>query len=481
MSSVTFDVAVGGDGSTVTDDNNATTGLREGGWKTRFVPCFTQQVAVANYIVTKAGEASTSASAASSSATAAAASYDSFDDRYLGAKTSDPSVDNDGNALLTGAIYWNTASNVMKVWSGSAWVSYNPAISYLPLTGGTMTGAITFAAGQFGTNVNTFLSTPSSANLAAALTDETGTGVSVFNNTPTLITPILGTPTSGNLSNCTNAVAYGLKSATTTLSVSGATAPTSGQALIATSSTEATWQSLPSSIASIARIAKTSAYTIVAGDKGTLIEVTSGTFTLSLTAAATLGSGWWCYLSTWVQWTNEIGLLQCNGTGFYYYQMQKGTITQTVSSAVASIVFSGCLAYRRSMILSWDSGALSANDQVKFLLNTSETPSYSGGYVDQGTSIYALTASTDNFTLGNSHGSGNTGVADGMNGQAIITLSDNVVEANITSKYITPASRVDRGQTLSLFSSVTRTSITNITIIPNSANFTGGTFTLKEL
>ena len=148
MSSVTFSTAVGGDGSTVTDDNNATTGLRDGGWKTRFVPCFTQQVAVANYIVTKAGEASTSASAASSSATAAAASYDSFDDRYLGSKTSDPSVDNDGNALITGAIYWNSSSNVMKVWSGSAWVSYNPAISYLPLSGGTMTGAITFNAGQ---------------------------------------------------------------------------------------------------------------------------------------------------------------------------------------------------------------------------------------------------------------------------------------------------------------------------------------------
>ena len=148
MSSVTFDVAVGGDGSTVTDDNNATTGLRDGGWKTRFVPCFTQQVAVANYIVTKAGEASTSASAASASATAAAASYDSFEDRYLGSKTSDPSVDNDGNALITGAIYWNSSSNVMKVWSGSAWVSYNPAISYLALSGGTMTGAITFAAGQ---------------------------------------------------------------------------------------------------------------------------------------------------------------------------------------------------------------------------------------------------------------------------------------------------------------------------------------------
>lgn len=250
MSSVTFDVAVGGDGSTVTDDNNATTGLREGGWKTRFVPCFTQQVAVANYIVTKAGEASTSALAASASATAAAASYDSFDDRYLGSKTSDPSVDNDGNALITGAIYWNSSSSVMKVWSGSAWVSYNPAISYLPLSGGTMTGAITFASGQFGTNVNAFLTTPSSANLAAALTDETGTGVNVFNNTPTLITPILGTPQSGNLANCTfptlnqntSGYAGALKSATTTVSVSSASAPSVGQVLMATSSTDATWQ-----------------------------------------------------------------------------------------------------------------------------------------------------------------------------------------------------------------------------------------------
>lgn len=54
-----------------------------------------------------------------------------------------------------------------------------------------------------GTNVAAFLATPSSANLAAALTDETGTGANVFANTPTLVTPILGTPTSGTLTNCT--------------------------------------------------------------------------------------------------------------------------------------------------------------------------------------------------------------------------------------------------------------------------------------
>jgi hypothetical protein len=64
-----------------------------------------------------------SATAAAASATAAAASYDSFDDRYLGAKSSAPSVDNDGNALITGALYWNSVSGAMFAWTGSAWGS----------------------------------------------------------------------------------------------------------------------------------------------------------------------------------------------------------------------------------------------------------------------------------------------------------------------------------------------------------------------
>jgi hypothetical protein len=64
-----------------------------------------------------------SATAAAASAAAAAASYDSFDDRYLGAKSSAPSLDNDGNALVTGALYWNSVDNAMYAWSGSAWGS----------------------------------------------------------------------------------------------------------------------------------------------------------------------------------------------------------------------------------------------------------------------------------------------------------------------------------------------------------------------
>lgn len=56
---------------------------------------------------------------------------------------------------------------------------------------------------SLGTGVATFLGTPSSANLAAAVTDETGTGSLVFATSPTLVTPVLGTPTSGTLSGCT--------------------------------------------------------------------------------------------------------------------------------------------------------------------------------------------------------------------------------------------------------------------------------------
>jgi trimeric autotransporter adhesin len=77
----------------------------------------------------------------------------------------------------------------------------------LPLTTG-VTGTLPVANGgtgitSLGTGIATFLGTPSSANLAAALTDETGTGANVFATSPTLVTPILGTPTSATLTNAT--------------------------------------------------------------------------------------------------------------------------------------------------------------------------------------------------------------------------------------------------------------------------------------
>jgi hypothetical protein len=52
---------------------------------------------------------------------------DSFDDRYLGSKSSDPTLDNDGNALLTGALYYNTTTQTMKVYDGANWITATAA------------------------------------------------------------------------------------------------------------------------------------------------------------------------------------------------------------------------------------------------------------------------------------------------------------------------------------------------------------------
>ena len=70
---------------------------------------------------TSATNAATSETNAATSAANAAASYDDFDDRYLGSKSSAPTVDNDGDALLTGALYWNSSSDQLFVWDGTSW------------------------------------------------------------------------------------------------------------------------------------------------------------------------------------------------------------------------------------------------------------------------------------------------------------------------------------------------------------------------
>lgn len=106
------------------------------------------------------GAAAASATAASGSATAAAASataalasenaaelaetntlakYDEFDDRWLGPKAVAPTLDNDGNALLLGAAYFDTAIGELRIWSGTAWVS--------PITRTALTGSARVPAG----------------------------------------------------------------------------------------------------------------------------------------------------------------------------------------------------------------------------------------------------------------------------------------------------------------------------------------------
>lgn len=81
-------------------------------------------------------------------------------------------------------------------------ITYDAKGRLTTVTTTTITPAVGSITG-LGTGVGTFLATPSSANLAAALTDETGSGAAVFATSPTLVTPLLGTPTSGVLTNCT--------------------------------------------------------------------------------------------------------------------------------------------------------------------------------------------------------------------------------------------------------------------------------------
>ena len=108
--------------------------------------------------------AEASADAAAASAADAATSYDNFDDRYLGQKSSDPSVDNDGDALLTGALYFNTSNNVMMVYTGSAWVRTTP-------TTGEQANIDAVAANA--TNINTV------AGIAADVTTTAGISADV--------------------------------------------------------------------------------------------------------------------------------------------------------------------------------------------------------------------------------------------------------------------------------------------------------------
>jgi hypothetical protein len=86
-------------------------------------PALNLGAATKQYVDAVAG----SATAAAASAAAAATSYDSFDDRYLGAKSSDPTLDNDGDALVTGALYFNSVSGTMLAWDGTAWTSISSA------------------------------------------------------------------------------------------------------------------------------------------------------------------------------------------------------------------------------------------------------------------------------------------------------------------------------------------------------------------
>ena len=116
--------ATGAAGSATTATTKATEAATSA---TNAATSATNAATSATAAASSASGASASQTAAANSASAAATALDSFDDRYLGPKATAPTVDNDGDALVSGALYFNTTDNGMKVYDGSNWVAASSA------------------------------------------------------------------------------------------------------------------------------------------------------------------------------------------------------------------------------------------------------------------------------------------------------------------------------------------------------------------
>jgi hypothetical protein len=99
----------------------------------------------ASNAATSESNAATSESNAAASAAAAATAADNFDDVYLGSKATDPTLDNDGDALTEGDLYYNSVGTVLKYYTGSAWVS---------ITSGGITDLVQDTTPQLGGNLD---------------------------------------------------------------------------------------------------------------------------------------------------------------------------------------------------------------------------------------------------------------------------------------------------------------------------------------
>lgn len=286
MASVYFNPAAGGDGTTVTDDSSPTTGLANGGHRTRFVPALSQTVAVAATAVTKAFEAAASATSALNAPGTNATSVTSL---AVGLGSKSLTLAQTGKAFVVGQYV-----QIVSTASTDNW----------------MVGAVTaFTTGTGAMTVN--------------VTNSGGTGtiaawVVVPSNPPELPSE------SGN----------------------------AGKFLKTDGSTPS-W-GIPGLVL---RSARTSNTILAVADQAALIDITSGSFSQTFTAAATLGNGWWCYirnsgtgqitldpnasetidgLTTFIMYPGETRLVQCDGTAlnsvvvnpFYATFTSSGTFTK---------------------------------------------------------------------------------------------------------------------------------------------------------
>ncbi len=169
--------------------NAATSATNSSSSATAAATSATNAATSATNAATSATAASGSATAAANSAAAAAAAFDNFDDTYLGSFSSDPTVDNDGDALVEGALYFNSTANEMRVYDGANWIAASSAgtASILEYNYTATAGQTTFT----GSDDNSATLSYTAANLIVTLNGivlENGTDYTATSGTSIVLT-----------------------------------------------------------------------------------------------------------------------------------------------------------------------------------------------------------------------------------------------------------------------------------------------------
>lgn len=259
----------------------------------------------------------------------------------------------------------------------------------------------------------------------------------------------------------------------------------------------------------IVRSPRTSNTILGVADQSKLIDVTSGTFTQTFSAAATLGDGWFAYVgnsgtgyvtldpnssetitvngvaqTTWVLWPREMGLVICNGSNLFYYCIQKGEITQTISSAVTAVSFSTGVAYRRRLSLSFENISTNATALGKIYLQINGTNGGIGGWfraTGGGTVTGAAAGNAGNIVAESNIPDSLTG-NQRLAGLALIQPGVVVVGCDFSSTFTTTSGNYCNATGSGYWDTITEATITSIGISHGAGGqMATGTFILREL
>jgi hypothetical protein len=278
-------------------------------------------------------------------------------------------------------------------------------------TSGTLTNCtglpISSGVSGLAANVATFLATPSSANLASAVTDETGSGALVFANTPTLVTPVLGVATATSI----NKVAFTAPATSATLTLAnGSTLTTSGAFALTLTTTAASSVTLPTAgtltttgnkLSVFAATTSAELAGVISDESGTGLLVFNNTPTFITPALGTPGSG---------TLTNCTGLPISSGVSGLAANVATFLATPSsanLASAVTDETGSGALVFANTPTL------------VTPVLGTASATSLTANSVRVGNAARTVDTSTGNLIL------------DSTGGQ--VDINDNVViQGNLT-------------------------------------------------